>query len=286
MFQRPILAICREEKVLSARIKVAIAGVNGKMGRASVQMILDDPELELVGAFGRPGAGYAGKSMIAGFSGEGSTAVVVSNGIEDCFAVQKPDVLLDFTVAEPAVEHAKYALEHGVHPVLGVSGLDPADVEALSNISKGLGVGAMVVPNFSIGAVLMMEFARQAGKHFNNVEVVEMHHTRKLDAPSGTAMHTTRKLAENGKNYNPKEVKDKELLTGARGGVTNEGVRVHSIRLPGLISHQDVIFGSDGELLSIRHDSFNTNCFIKGIILSIKSVTKMSSLVVGLEHLL
>lgn len=282
----PILAIVERNCSLSARIKVAVAGVNGKMGRASVQMILDDPELELVGAFGRAGAGYAGKNMIAGFSGGGSTAVMVSNGIEDCFAANKPDVLLDFTIAEPAVEHAKYSIEREVHPILGVSGLDPADVEALSDLAKAKGVGAMVVPNFSIGAVLMMEFARQAGKHFNNVEVVEMHHTRKLDAPSGTAMYTTRKLAENGKSYNQKEVNDKELLHGARGAVTEQGVRVHSIRLPGLISHQDVIFGSDGELLSIRHDSFNTNCFIKGIILSIKSVTKMSSLVVGLEHLL
>jgi 4-hydroxy-tetrahydrodipicolinate reductase len=271
---------------LSSRIKVAIAGVNGKMGRASVQMILDDPELELVGAFGRPGAPYAGKQMIAGFSGHGSTAVTVANGIEDCFAVQKPDVLLDWTLAEPAVEHAKYALEHKVHPILGVSGLNQADVEELSNLSKGLGLGAMIVPNFSIGAVLMMEFARQAGKHFSNVEIVEMHHTKKLDAPSGTSMHTARKLAEHEKTYNAKEVNEKELLPGVRGAVTDSGVRIHSIRLPGLISHQDVFFGSDGELLSIRHDSFNTNCFIKGIILSIKSVTKMSSLVVGLEHLL
>ncbi len=271
---------------MSDRIKVAVAGVNGKMGRASVQMILEDQELELVGAFGRAGAGYAGKSMIAGFSGGGSTAVMVSNGIEDCFATNKPDVLLDFTIAEPAVEHAKYSIERGVRPILGVSGVDPSDVETLSNLAKAKGVGAMVVPNFSIGAVLMMEFARQAGKHFNNVEIVEMHGTKKLDAPSGTAMYTTRKLAENSKAYNPKEVKDRELLNGARGGVTEQGVRVHSIRLPGLISHQDVIFGSEGELLCIRHESFNTNCFIKGIILSIKSVTKMSSLVVGLEHLL
>ncbi|MDZ4832578.1 MAG: 4-hydroxy-tetrahydrodipicolinate reductase [Candidatus Melainabacteria bacterium] len=271
---------------MSARIKVAIAGVNGKMGRASVPMILEDPELELVGAFGRPGAGYIGNSMIAGFSGGGSTAVMVSNGIEDCFAANKPDVLLDFSIAEPAVEHAKYAIEHGVHPVLGVSGLAQADVEMLSALAKDKGVGAMIVPNFSIGAVLMIEFARQAGKHFGNVEIVEMHHTKKLDAPSGTSMYTTRKLAENQKTYNQKEVNEKELLPGARGAVTDTGVRVHSIRLPGLISHQDVIFGADGELLSIRHDSFNTNCFIKGIILSIKSVTKMSSMLVGLEQLL
>jgi 4-hydroxy-tetrahydrodipicolinate reductase len=267
-------------------VKVAIAGINGKMGRASASAILGDPELELIGAFGKAGSSYAGKSMVAGFSSDNSMAVMVSDSIEGCFKNGKPDVLLDFTIAEPAVEHARYAIENGVRPVIGVSGVDPADVEKLKALADSKKIGAMIVPNFSIGAVLMMEFAKQAGKHFTNVEIVEMHHTKKLDAPSGTAMHTTRKLAENNKLFNPKEVIEKELLPGARGGVSDSGVRVHSLRLPGLISHQDVIFGGDGELLTIRHDSFNTNCFMKGIVLSLRSVMHMDSLVVGLESLL
>lgn len=267
-------------------MKVAVAGVNGKMGRASVQMILGDPELQLTGAFGRRGASYAGKNMIAGFSGDSSTAVVVSDNIEDCFKQNAPDVLLDFTIAEPAVEHAKYALAHGVRPVIGVSGVPPESVESIRSLASSKKLGAMIVPNFSIGAVLMMEFAKQAGKHFSHVEIVEMHGTKKLDAPSGTAMHTGRKLAENGRNYNPREVAERELISGARGGAADSGVRIHSLRLPGLISHQDVIFGGDGELLTIRHDSYNTNCFVKGILLSIKSVMKVDSLVVGLESLL
>jgi len=271
---------------LAGKVKVAIAGINGKMGRASSMAILGDPDLELIGAFGRSGAAYAGKSMIAGFSGASSSAVVVSNSIEDCFSHGMPDVLLDFTIAGPAVENAKYAISQGVRPVIGVSGIDPADVLALKNLTEAKKVGAMIVPNFAIGAVLMMEFAKAAAKHFPNVEIVEMHHTKKLDAPSGTAMHTTRKIAENDRQYNQKEVVDHELLAGSRGGVTDAGVRVHSLRLPGLISHQDVIFGADGELLTIRHDSFNTNCFNKGILLCLKSVMKMDSLTVGLESLL
>lgn len=256
------------------------------MGRASASAICGETDLELTGAFGRAGAPYVGSNMIASFSGDRTTAVMVSNNIEDCFKTNKPDVLLDFSIAESAVEHAQYALEHGVRPVIGASGVDPADLQKLSDLAASKALGAMVVPNFSVGAVLMMQFARQAGKHFSNVEIVEMHHTRKLDAPSGTAMHTARKLAENEKKYNVREVNEKELLASARGGQTDTGVRVHSLRLPGLISHQDVIFGADGELLSIRHDSFNTNCFMKGIIMSIKAVIDMKSLVVGLDSLL
>lgn len=271
---------------MAGRVKVAIAGINGKMGRASANAILGDPGLELVGAFGRPGSSYAGKSMVAGFSTENSMAVMVCDSIEACFESSKPDVLLDFSIAEPAVKHATYAIQNGVRPVIGVSGVDPSDVEKLRALAAEKKLGAMIVPNFSIGAVLMMEFAKAAGKHFGNVEIVEMHGTKKLDAPSGTAMYTTRKLAENDKQFNPKEVADRELLKGARGAVTDTGVRVHSVRLPGLISHQDVIFGADGELLSIRHESFNTNCFVKGIILSVKSVMDMDALVVGLETLL
>lgn len=271
---------------MSARVKVAIAGINGKFGRASASAILGDPDLELVSAFGRKGASYAGKTMVAGFSNDSSQAVMVADNIEDCFKNAKPDVLLDFTVAAPAVEHAKYAIENGVRPVLGVSGVHASDVEVLRTLAAEKKLGAMIVPNFSVGAVLMMEFAKLAGKHFSNVEIVEMHHTKKLDAPSGTAMHTTRKLAEHDKKFNVKEVHEEELLPGSRGGVTDAGVRVHSLRLPGLISHQEVIFGAEGELLTIRHDSFNTNAYMKGITLSLKSVMKFDSLVVGLESLL
>jgi 4-hydroxy-tetrahydrodipicolinate reductase len=142
------------------------------------------------------------------------------------------------------------------------------------------------VPNFSVGAVLMMEFAKQAGAFYENVEIVEMHHTKKLDAPSGTAMHTAGKLKQSGNRFNPKEVEEHELLPHTRGGQTDAGVRIHSLRLPGLISHQEVIFGSPGELLTIRHDSFNTDCFLRGIKMSIQAIGELDELIVGLDHLL
>jgi 4-hydroxy-tetrahydrodipicolinate reductase len=212
--------------------------------------------------------------------------ILVSNGFSEALAGTEPDILLDFTQAEVAVQNAKLALQRGIRPVIGTSGISVEDVGELSKIAVERNVGAMVVPNFSVGAVLMMEFARQAAYMFQNVEVVEMHHTGKKDAPSGTAMHTIKKLAQSGADFNRIDVDEKELLPGARGGQGAAGVRVHSLRLPGLISHQEVIFGGDGELLTIRHDSFNTNCFSKGILIAIRAVMGLNRLLVGLDGVL
>jgi 4-hydroxy-tetrahydrodipicolinate reductase len=268
-------------------VKVAIAGINGRMGRASAKAMMSEPGFKVVGAFGRSGAGYVGKDIahVAAVQGEDKTGILVSNGFLDSLA-GAPDVLLEFTLAETAVENAKMALERGIRPVIGVSGITPKQIEELSKIAADKKLGAMVVPNFSVGAVLMMEFAKQAAAMFEHVEIVEMHHTGKHDAPSGTSMHTARKLALAEKTFNKMEVDETELLPGSRGGTADAGVRIHSLRLPGLISHQEVIFGADGELLTIRHDSFNTNCFLKGIFLAIRSVMQLDRLVVGLDSVL
>lgn len=275
--------------VTTQTTSVVIAGINGRMGKASARAFADPSHnIKVVGAFGRTGAAYVGKDIaeLAGIASGDKTGILVSNGFLDSLAGLKPDVLLDFTQAEVAVANAKQALEHGIRPIIGTSGISPDHVQELSAIASKHNLGAMIVPNFSVGAVLMMEFARQAAKMFENVEVVEMHHTGKVDAPSGTAMHTVSKLAQAGHEFNKLPVKEKEILPGSRGGTGSSGVRVHSLRLPGLISHQEVIFGSDGELLTVRHDSFNTNCFIKGIALAIKSVVSLDRLVVGLDSVL
>ncbi len=277
-----------EPGISTRTVKVVIAGINGRMGRASAQAIFSNPEFELVGAYGSASAPYVGTDVrsIAGVAPDNNTAILVSNDFFDSVARCKPDVLLDFTKADVAVANAKRALEQGIHPVIGTSGISPESLEELSKLSSELKIGAMLVPNFSVGAVLMMEFARQAACIFPNVEVVEMHHTNKVDAPSGTAMHTLKKMAEVGNNFNPQVVKEKELMAGSRGGKSDAGIRVHSLRLPGLISHQEVLFGSDGELLTIKHDSFNTSCFTKGILLALKSVLDFDHMVVGLDRVL
>ncbi|MBS1990881.1 MAG: 4-hydroxy-tetrahydrodipicolinate reductase [Cyanobacteria bacterium SZAS LIN-3] len=277
-----------------AKIRVAIAGINGRMGRASLNALLADSELEVVGAFGRADADYVGKdlSAFAATPTDKKVGVVVSSSFEDMLSSlqnagqAKPDVLLDNMVASASFESAKKALAAGIRPVVGTSGLKPEMVAELSRLASEKSTGAMIVPNFSIGAVLMMEFARQAAKYFGNVEVVEMHGPKKIDAPSGTAMHTLNKIASAGGPFNPKLVEEHELIPHARGGLHESGVRVHSLRMPGMISHQDVLFAGDGEMLCVRHDSFTTNCFLKGILLSIKSVMNLSELRVGLETIL
>ncbi len=256
------------------------------MGRASARCILEDPGLELVGAFGKADAAYVG-SDIGDLASVGKIGILVSSRFQDIINSQrKPDVYLDFTCAEAAYGNFAVALASDVKPVIGTSGLTEKQIGEIVEMAVPVKLGGMIVPNFSIGAVLMMEFARMAGSLFSNVEIVEMHHTKKLDAPSGTAMHTVRKLESTGSLFNVREVEENELLAGARGGVSSAGVHVHSLRLPGLISHQEVIFGADGELLTVRHDSYNTNCFSKGILMAIKAVIGMDRMVVGLDKLL
>ncbi len=264
-------------------IRVVLAGINGRMGRLSSRIIADNADFDLAGAIGRPGSSYIGKDVGEVIQYE-LMSVVVSDNV--AAAMNNADVLLDFTVASSSVEHARIAIQNGVRPVIGTSGISDEAAAELSKLAASKQLGALIVPNFSLGAVVMMEFARQAGNFFENVEIIEMHHTRKLDAPSGTAMHTVKKLASTGTLFNRKEVDEHELLPGARGASAQNGVRVHSLRLPGLISHQEVIFGSPGELLTIKHDSFNTDCFVTGIRLALNAVMHLSSLQVGLDKIM
>ena len=255
------------------------------MGRASIRLIEAEQGFQLVGAVGKKGASYIGKD-VSTLNNSNNTGILIKDELNSSLANVQADVLLEFTVADSAFEHAKLAIEKGIRPVVGTSGLKEDKVQILKDLAKKHKVGALIIPNFSLGAVLMMEFAKQAGEHFANVEIVEMHHTEKHDAPSGTAMYTAKKLAEAKKNFNIPTVDEKELVTGARGGQHSSGVRIHSLRLPGLISHQEVIFGGPGELLKIKHDSFNVDCFTNGIKMSLNAVMQLNELVVGLENIL
>mgnify|MGYP000890696064 CR=1 FL=1 len=274
------------------RVKVVIAGVNGRMGRAALAAMANDPGIDVVGAFGRKGAHYVGKplrELVSELAPEHKSLADLS--IADSFSSvlkASPDVVLDFMIAEASLELAQECIERGIHPVIGSSGLGEEAVKSLAQKAKTKGVGGLIVPNFSLGAVLMMEFAKQAARYFENSEVVELHHTKKLDAPSGTAMHTLNKMAasDGAKKFNQRDVEERELMAGARGAAHASGLRVHSLRLPGLISHQEVFFGSDGELLSVKHDSFNTSCFNKGMVMAVKAAPKLTELQIGLETIL
>lgn len=270
------------------RVKVVIAGVNGRMGRAALAALANDPGIDVVGAFGRKGAHYVGRPLNELAPEQKSlTGLAIADSFGSVLNAS-PDVVLDFMIAEASIELAKECLERGIHPVIGSSGLPEEAVSNLSQLARSKGVGGLIVPNFSLGAVLMMEFAKQAARYFENSEVVELHHTKKLDAPSGTAMHTLNKMAasDGSKKFNQRDVQERELMAGARGAAHASGLRVHSLRLPGLISHQEVFFGSDGELLSVKHDSFNTNCFNKGMVMAVKAAPTLTELQIGLETIL
>ncbi len=275
-------------------ILLVIAGINGRMGRASVKTISKDEDIKLVAAYGRNGASYTGKTVeeLMGMPDKNGSSIIIKDNLKSCLSGLRstPDVLLDFTKADSAVEHALQAIEKGIKPVIGTSGLTEDHLKELRQAAGKAKVGVLVAPNFSVGAVLLMSFARQASKFYRNAEIVEIHQLGKLDAPSGTAMHTARVISEavaqSEQKFNQSSVKEHELLPGARGGKMESGVRVHSLRLPDILSKQDVLFASEGELLTLRHESHNTKCFEQGIILAIKAVVKLDSFVLGLDNII
>jgi 4-hydroxy-tetrahydrodipicolinate reductase len=195
------------------------------------------------------------------------------------------DVLVDFSPGAAAVGHARAAIGRGISPVIGGTGITADQISQLSALCEARGVGAVVAPNFAIGAVLMMEFARQAARHLPHAEIIELHHDRKRDAPSGTALKTAALIAQVRGAPPAAAVPGEEMVVGARGG-TADGVHVHSVRLPGLIAHQEVIFGGPGQTLTIRHDSVSEESFMPGLLLAVRRVRALPGLVYGLERLL
>ena len=254
------------------KIKVVVAGFRGKMGSTAVQMILNAPNFELVALLGRK------EEVSEAFD------VPVFNRKEELENIEA-DVWLDLTAPEVAYENAYFALEHGLKPVVGTTGFTEDEVARLIKFSREKELGGLIAPNFALGAVLLMQFSKQAVKYFPDVEIIELHHDGKKDAPSGTAVKTAELMAEERLAHHQGAVDEKESLVGARGSVL-EGMRIHSVRLPGLVAHQEVIFGSKGEGLTLRHDSYDRSSFMTGIALGIRKVMTVSELKYGLEHFL
>lgn len=243
-----------------SRVKVAVIGASGRMGSEVCRAIEADHELELVA---RVDAGDAREDIV------GSGA----------------QVAVEFSTPASVRANVDFCLEQGVHVVVGATGLTSGDLAALEQSARQAGVNVFVAPNFAIGAVLMMRFAAVAAPHFDSAEIIERHHEKKLDAPSGTALRTAEMMnAARGRDWvTPSE--EKESLEGARGGRV-DGLRVHSVRMPGSVAHQEVILGSSGETLTVRHDSLDRASFMPGVVLAIKKVRDLPPLTVGLEHLL
>ena len=260
-------------------VRVAVCGAAGRMGREVVKAVHGDPECELVGA-----VDVAAHAEDAGVvAGVGETGVRIAS-LEDVLGSARAEVIVDFTRAEAAFGNAQAALRAGIAPVIGTTGMSAEQVRTLAKLAEG--VGALLAPNFAIGAVLMMVFARQAARYMPEVEIIELHHEKKVDAPSGTAMRTAQMILEaRGERTAERPAEEDIKVTGARGGDV-EGIHIHSVRLPGYVAHQEVIFGGLGQTLSLRHDSIDRTSFMPGVLLAAKRVRSLGGLVVGLENLL
>lgn len=262
-------------------IKVIIAGPRGKMGSEAIKMVTNDTNLNLVACIDRKNNGKEVNDIV-GFP---SVNVPIFDNASDCFHSIEADVFVDLTIPEVGYDHTKSALEHNLRPVIGTTGFTEEQLTELSSIAREKKLGCIIAPNFAIGAVLMMKFSKMAANYFPDVEIIEKHHDNKLDAPSGTAKKTAELIKENRAYKIQGHPDEKETIDGSRGAEV-DGMRIHSIRLPGLVAHQEVIFGGSGQTLSIKHDSFNRESFMEGIKLSIEKVMELDELVYGLENIL
>lgn len=262
-------------------IRVGVMGACGRMGREICRTVVDDSELELVAAFDRA---YQGME-IGALIGRPVEGVLVETDLDKLLADVQVDVMIDFTVADAMRVNVPKVLKKGIAVVTGTTGLSAEERAEMGRLAEENSTSMFHAANYAIGAVLMMKFAAEAAKYMPNVEVIELHHDKKLDAPSGTAVTTLAKIAENRTAFKQGMADEYEKIAGARGG-EYEGMRVHSVRLPGFVASQEVIFGGLGQTLTIRHDSLSRESFMPGIALAVKKVKSWTGLVEDLENIL
>ncbi len=242
-------------------MKVAVLGAKGKMGSEAIAAIKAASDLTL------------------------SAALDLGDSLEQ-LTKSETEVVVDFTTPEAVMKNLEFVISNGIHAVVGTTGFDDAKLSKLKDLlSKHPKVGALIAPNFGLGAVLMMQFSQTAAKYFESVEIIELHHANKVDAPSGTAIRTAQMITDARKQSNKSAMPDatRTELTGARGTKVGD-VPIHSVRSHGYVAHQEVIFGDMGETLTIRHDSINRAGFMPGLLIGIRNVKKYPGLTIGLEN--
>jgi 4-hydroxy-tetrahydrodipicolinate reductase len=257
--------------------KVGVVGAGGRMGREVCLAIAAAPDLQLVAVID---PGHDGQEI------EGLTVV----DTVDALGAHGAEVVVDFSVADAVRTNLAFYAEHGIHAVVGTTGLSDSELEAAALLFAHSAANAVVAANFAIGAVLLMRFCELAAPHMDGVEIIELHHDAKRDAPSGTARQTAAGIAaardRAGSGPLPADPTTEHVLPGTRGGVGPGDVHIHSVRLPGLIAHEEVIFGALGQSLTIRHDSYDRRSFMPGVLLAVRAVAERPGLTVGLEALL
>lgn len=261
-------------------ISVLVNGAGGKMGRQVSRAVLSEPELELTGAVDT-NPSFQGKD-VGELLGMEPSGILIEDNLNSALAKQ-PDVMVDFTHPQSVMDNIRKAISTGIDTVVGTTGIKAEDLVEIENLLRSRPSNVFIAPNFAIGAVLMMEFSKIAANYLKACEIIELHHGEKADSPSGTALKTAK-----GMGLPPKErltSNETETIEGVRGGMV-DGVHIHSVRLPGLVAHQEVIFGGVGQTLTIRHDSISRESFMPGVIMAIKAVGQRRGLTYGLEKLL
>ena len=273
-------------------IPVLVSGALGRMGSEVVNSVLNSSDCELVAAIDINKKNNG--ENISQLLNLKSSEVFVSNDLEGslCSVSQeyrnqniKP-VLVDFTHPDSVFDNTRSAIAYGISPIIGTTGLSPSQINDLSIFAQKAEVGCAIIPNFSVGMVLLQQAASVAAKFYDNIELIEMHHNQKADSPSGTCIKTAEMIEEYPKKYNEGLVKESESLKGVRGGVRDSGLNIHSIRLPGLLAHQVVIMGSPGETYTIKHDTIDRKAYMPGVLQAIRKIGSFKSLVYGLERLI
>jgi len=259
-------------------IRVVVHGALGRMGREVINALCHEPEMQVVGSV---------ELQVSDDHlplPDGSGTVPISANLDYILTDCQPDVLVDFTTAKATMPAVRTATQHGVNLVIGTTGLTSDELSEIDRLAVENKVGAVVAPNFALGAVLMIHLAKVASKYLDYAEIIELHHHQKADSPSGTALSTAKAMAKaRGKLFYQPSAQEKSSRSR---GEQVEGVTIHSVRLPGLLAHQEVILGGPGQTLTIRHDTINRECYMPGVILAIKEVVKHEGLVYSLDTLL
>ena len=237
-------------------IKVMVCGAAGRMGRVSCEAIKAAPDMELVHALDQ------GESL------------------QEALSTHNPDTVVEFTVPDSVFANTQMIIEHGAHPIVGATGLSPSDIATLKTQSDNKKLGGIIAPNFSLGAILLMQAAERIAAYLPHAEIIEMHHDQKVDSPSGTALKTAAMMAKHTASQTP------PFGDQTARGETVEGVSIHSVRLPGLFAHQAVMFGGEGETLTLRHDSTDRRAMMPGLLMAIRRAPELNTLVYGLENVL
>ena len=295
---RDIKYDCKKSNSMSSTnqsIPVLVAGALGRMGTEVIKAINSSKDYQLVGAIdnqkekeGQDIGTLIGLEPLDVFLScdfEGSLCAASQNVPNDG-SNNNGVVLVDFTHPKVAYKHTRTSIAYGVHPVIGTTGITSDQLEDLSKFAEKASLGSAIIPNFSVGMVLLQQAAAAAARFYEYAELTEMHHNKKADAPSGTCIKTAELMEEQRSDFNKPLVNEQESIEGSRGGFRPSGLRLHSVRLPGLVAHQQVMFGSNGETYELAHNTIDRSAYMPGVLLVVKKIRSFKKLVYGLEKIL